>query len=101
MIRENILYGHDEAALLQTTVETSKVSKGFIKDVNNNEIIANMYNLFFKLILFSLILNNAFGYNCSSLLMGQYLCPDPDIDHIDPKTQQIRGCTKENTATGK
>uniref|UniRef100_A0A1B0CIK9 TM2 domain-containing protein n=2 Tax=Lutzomyia longipalpis TaxID=7200 RepID=A0A1B0CIK9_LUTLO len=38
--------------------------------------------------------------DCSELRMGQYLCPDPgNIDnHIDPKTQQIRGCTRENKA---
>ncbi|XP_030756819.1 TM2 domain-containing protein CG10795 [Sitophilus oryzae] len=36
--------------------------------------------------------------NCSTLRMGQFLCPDPDYDLIDPKTQQIRGCTKENKA---
>ncbi|KAK9509842.1 hypothetical protein O3M35_004745 [Rhynocoris fuscipes] len=35
---------------------------------------------------------------CSTLRMGQYLCPDPEYDLIDPKTQQPRGCTKENKA---
>ncbi|KMQ89258.1 tm2 domain-containing protein, partial [Lasius niger] len=30
--------------------------------------------------------------------MGQYICPHPDYDFIDPKTQQPRGCTKENKA---
>ncbi|XP_014245099.1 TM2 domain-containing protein CG10795 [Cimex lectularius] len=35
---------------------------------------------------------------CSTLRMGQYICPDPDYDLIDPKTQQPRGCTTENKA---
>jgi len=33
--------------------------------------------------------------------MGQFLCPDPAYDFVDPKTQQPYGCTKENKATGK
>ncbi|GLH01327.1 TM2 domain-containing protein CG10795 [Gryllus bimaculatus] len=38
--------------------------------------------------------------DCSTLRMGQYKCPHPDIinDYIDPQTQQPRGCTKENKA---
>ncbi|XP_065084848.1 TM2 domain-containing protein CG10795 [Ochlerotatus camptorhynchus] len=36
--------------------------------------------------------------DCSDLRMGQYLCPDPNVRHIDPKTQQLRGCTKDNKA---
>jgi len=40
----------------------------------------------------------AIEVDCSQLLMGQYLCPDPNINFIDPKTQQPFGCTKENTA---
>lgn len=43
--------------------------------------------------------------DCNTLRMGQYMCPDPDKDYvknlIDPKTQQIRGCTPENKAPGK
>lgn len=35
--------------------------------------------------------------NCSSLRMGQYMCPSPEID---PSTQQPKGCTKNNTAKG-
>lgn len=38
--------------------------------------------------------------DCSTLRMGQYLCPDPNINHIDPKTQQIKGCRKDNKAKG-
>ncbi|XP_012231563.1 TM2 domain-containing protein biscotti isoform X2 [Linepithema humile] len=36
--------------------------------------------------------------DCNNLRMGQYICPHPDYDFIDPKTQQPRGCTKENKA---
>ncbi|CAG9762399.1 unnamed protein product [Ceutorhynchus assimilis] len=36
--------------------------------------------------------------DCNNLRMGQYLCPDPSYNLVDPKTQQIRGCTKENKA---
>jgi len=36
--------------------------------------------------------------DCNMLRMGQFICPDPSYDLVDPKTQQIRGCTKENRA---
>nr|XP_022911833.1 TM2 domain-containing protein CG10795 [Onthophagus taurus] len=36
--------------------------------------------------------------DCNTLRMGQYLCPDPKLNQIDPKTQQFKGCTKENKA---
>ncbi|KAK3927389.1 TM2 domain-containing protein [Frankliniella fusca] len=36
--------------------------------------------------------------NCSALLMGQFICPDPSYDLIDPKTQQPYGCTEKNVA---
>lgn len=36
--------------------------------------------------------------DCNELLMGQFMCPDPAKNHIDPKTQQLRGCTKQNRA---
>lgn len=38
--------------------------------------------------------------NCSSLRLGQYICPDPKISQIDPKTQQFRGCRNDNRAKG-
>lgn len=38
--------------------------------------------------------------NCSSLGMGQFICPDPSYDYIDPKTQQPYGCTQKNVAKG-
>lgn len=33
--------------------------------------------------------------------MGQYICPHPHYEFIDPKTQQPKGCTKENKAKGR
>lgn len=36
--------------------------------------------------------------DCSHLRIGQYMCPDPAINHIDAKTQQPIGCTKNNVA---
>lgn len=38
--------------------------------------------------------------DCNNLRMGQYICPHPDYDFMDPKTQQPKGCTKENKAKG-
>lgn len=32
--------------------------------------------------------------DCSTLRLGQYICPDPTIDQIDPDTQQFKGCVK-------
>lgn len=62
------------------------------------------YYLFICILLLFLIIpstKSQYQVNCNELRMGQYLCPDPNINHIDPKTQQIRGCTKENKAKGK
>lgn len=38
--------------------------------------------------------------DCSTLRMGQYLCPDPNYDYIDPKTQTYRDCRPDNKAKG-
>ncbi|XP_065338285.1 TM2 domain-containing protein CG10795 [Cloeon dipterum] len=46
----------------------------------------------------SLALGEDYEVDCGTLRMGQYLCPDPAIDHIDPQTQQPRNCTPENKA---
>jgi len=35
--------------------------------------------------------------NCSSLMMGQFMCPSPEID---PLTQQPKGCTQNSTVKG-
>lgn len=32
--------------------------------------------------------------DCSTLRLGQYICPHPQKDQIDPDTQQFRGCMK-------
>lgn len=32
--------------------------------------------------------------DCNTLRLGQYICPDPSKDQIDPVTQQFYGCTK-------
>lgn len=37
---------------------------------------------------------------CKNLRMGQFLCPDTDYNFIDPETQQLLGCTKDNVAQG-
>lgn len=45
--------------------------------------------------------NEAYEMECSNLRLGQYICPHPDhLDYIDEKTQQPKGCTKENKAKG-
>lgn len=36
--------------------------------------------------------------DCSQLRVGQYLCPDPNVNHIDPTTQQPRDCSNNNVA---
>ena len=37
---------------------------------------------------------------CKHLRMGQFMCPDDEYEFIDPETQQLRGCTKDNVAQG-
>ncbi|XP_045771336.1 TM2 domain-containing protein CG10795 [Maniola jurtina] len=32
--------------------------------------------------------------DCSTLRLGQYICPDPNKNQIDPDTQQFVGCAK-------
>jgi hypothetical protein len=46
--------------------------------------------LFLMLCILPTTLESVTEIDCSELLMGQYLCPDPNITtHIDPKTQQV------------
>lgn len=56
------------------------------------------------LIILSIPIINSVEYtyeiDCNHLRMGQYICPHPDYDLIDSKTQQPRGCTKDNKAKG-
>lgn len=42
------------------------------------------------------IASNSVTVDCSTLRMGQYICPDPSINPIDPDTQQFIGCMKGN-----
>lgn len=60
------------------------------------------YKLLFFIFLHIFFLSHVNGYevDCTDLKMGQYICPDPAYDQIDPKTQQFYGCTKENKAKG-
>lgn len=44
---------------------------------------------------------DSFKVDCSTLRLGQYICPHPDIEYMDPKTQQPIGCSPENKAKGK
>lgn len=37
---------------------------------------------------------------CKNLRMGQFMCPDPAYEFIDPDTQQLRGCTRDGVAQG-
>lgn len=55
------------------------------------------------LVLLSILCeNSSTETDCNKLLVGQFLCPDPDNnDYIDPETQSVRGCTREGTASGK
>lgn len=41
-----------------------------------------------------------YNTDCNTLRMGQFICPDPTYDLIDPETQQLRKCTKDNVALG-
>jgi len=64
-------------------------------------------SLCYSVVILIILVDFAYMYadyhvECSTLRMGQYICPDPDpsYDYIDPKTQQPYGCTKENKAKG-
>lgn len=64
------------------------------------EIITIFY-FSFVLIFKTVIAVDPYEIDCNNLRLGQYICPHPDEDVIDPKTQQLKGCTKEGTAKGK
>ncbi|EDV36152.1 uncharacterized protein Dana_GF12097 [Drosophila ananassae] len=52
------------------------------------------------LLIFGTRTTHQVNVDCNELqMMGQFMCPDPSrTDHIDPKTQQLAGCTKEGRA---
>lgn len=52
------------------------------------------------LLIFGTRTTHQVNVDCNELqMMGQFMCPDPArTDHIDPKTQQLAGCTKEGRA---
>lgn len=56
-----------------------------------------VFTAFFTTILGNENRSSVFETNCSALLMGQYLCPSPDID---PLTQEPKGCGPNNIANG-
>lgn len=40
-----------------------------------------------------------FQVDCKKLLIGQFICPDPNrTNQIDPTTQQFYGCNEKNKA---
>lgn len=49
---------------------------------------------------FCVIKTSEIEVNCQDLRLGQFMCPDPKKIEIDPKTQQLKGCSKENKAKG-
>ncbi|XP_075166081.1 TM2 domain-containing protein 1 biscotti [Haematobia irritans] len=56
-----------------------------------------MLKVLFFVFLFIILVKGA-AYDCSLLLMGQYLCPEPGRNQIDPKTQQFYGCERNGLA---
>lgn len=63
-------------------------------------ITARMKEMHWIIFGLVILLHNVYAIevDCSKLLMGQYMCPDPNVNFIDPKTQQPFGCTKDNIA---
>ncbi|XP_037035230.1 TM2 domain-containing protein CG10795 [Bradysia coprophila] len=50
------------------------------------------------LITISIPTSSEIELNCNELRVGQFLCPDPNTNHIDAKTQQPINCNEKNTA---
>jgi hypothetical protein len=70
-------------------------------------VLKAMNSLYYGIVILTVLVSSAhinadYHVECSTLRMGQYICPDPDpsYDYIDPKTQQPYGCSKENKAKG-
>lgn len=54
--------------------------------------------VFLCILAFKLLPIDGVEVDCSQLRVGQFICPDPIINHIDPKTQQPFDCGKNNIA---
>ena len=99
-------YKHaQDVTKLQETVDPVTVWISVVIVIKSNGMFHLMQFLSgLLLLLLSIPLSNGVDYtyeiDCSNLRMGQYICPHPDYDFIDPKTQQPKGCTKENKAKG-
>uniref|UniRef100_A0A1B0BY58 TM2 domain-containing protein n=2 Tax=Nemorhina TaxID=44051 RepID=A0A1B0BY58_9MUSC len=74
---------------VQRSEETQKVVEGLLFFIMLKYVLLS--ELFF-------ITAQTATYDCSNLLMGQYLCPDPSKNQIDQKTQQYVGCDKSGIA---
>lgn len=60
--------------------------------------IAISFVITVSILIFNVQVVNSVIMNCANLRVGQYMCPDPNYNHIDAKTQQPIGCTKNNRA---
>lgn len=58
----------------------------------------NLLIQFSVLITFCVYTTNEVLLDCSQLRKGQFMCPDPQINHIDSKTQQPIDCNRDNKA---
>lgn len=63
---------------------------------------AKLFSIAIVIVIIHLVdgVDNTYEIDCNNLRMGQYICPHPDYDFIDTKTQQPKGCRKENKAKG-
>lgn len=50
------------------------------------------------LITITIPVSSEIELNCNELRVGQFMCPDPNVNHIDPKTQQPKNCNEKNKA---
>lgn len=67
--------------------------------MDNKKLLFYMF-LFCVIVLNSPVQPEDVEVDCTTLRMGQYLCPDPNYDYIDPNTQTYRGCRPDNKAKG-
>ncbi|KAF2880690.1 hypothetical protein ILUMI_25480 [Ignelater luminosus] len=57
-----------------------------------------LWNIAIIIIILCIKISVSNEIDCNTLRMGQYICPDPKYHHIDSKTQQLKGCRKDNKA---